>query len=124
MLVFPDLKNLHLEGVTNLQDLQSMLQIRFANLNTKDTLKIYSVPEKSLSQFRPKNRYGFTNFPHESCRLVSEEIQGSDDIDASSTSKSSASQAVTPSKGDDNEIFDSGVDFDLSHNRFSMSKAP
>ena len=56
--------------------------MRFANLNTKDTLKIYQTNEKSLSAYRSKNKYGFVNFPDERFRLKADEIQGSEAIEA------------------------------------------
>lgn len=52
VLVFPELKNLHLEGVDDVQSMQSMIQMRFANLNSKDTLRIYATNDKSLSGYR------------------------------------------------------------------------
>jgi len=52
VLVFPELKNLHLEGVDDVQSMQSMIQMRFANLNPKDTLRIYATNDKSLSGYR------------------------------------------------------------------------
>lgn len=49
-------------------------------MNSQKTLKIYCVPDKSLTPFRAKNPYGFSNLPHDSCRMTTEEIQGSDDL--------------------------------------------
>jgi len=76
--------------------------MRFANQNTKDTLKIYSVSVKSLGAFRSKNRQGQDILPHDNCRLIKEEIQGSDDV-AESLHKA---KLVTPSKGDTDTDFD------------------
>ena len=36
-------------------DMLTMLQMRFINLNPMPTLKIYGVPNKSLKDFKPKN---------------------------------------------------------------------
>lgn len=52
--------------------------MRFANLNPAATLKIYTVAESSLAAFRAKNKYGFTNLPHESCRVIKDEIAGTE----------------------------------------------
>jgi len=60
--------------------MQSMVQMRFANLNAKDTLRIYQVDASSLSSYRQKNKYGFSNTPDEKFRIKSEEIAGSDEI--------------------------------------------
>ena len=57
--------------------------MRFANLNQKDTLKIYVVNDKSLSLYRAKNKYGFSNLPSEDFRSRSEEIQGSEELESS-----------------------------------------
>jgi hypothetical protein len=64
VLVLPDLKNLHLDGCSNQDQLQTFIQMRFACLCPKLTLRIYLVDEKSLSVYRAKNRYGFVNYPH------------------------------------------------------------
>ena len=87
VLVFPDLKNLHLDGCSNILQLQTILQMRYANLNPKDTLKIYEVHEKSLALYRPKNKYGFSNYPHHDSRLVKDEIKGADDLKAEEEEK-------------------------------------
>ena len=87
VLVFPDLKNLHLDGCSNILQLQTILQMRYANLNPKDTLKIYEVHEKSLALYRPKNKYGFSNYPHHDSRLVNDEIKGADDLKAEEEEK-------------------------------------
>jgi len=55
--------------------------MRFANLNAKDTLRIYAVNDKSLSGYRQKNKYGFSSVPSEDFRLKPEEIQGSEELD-------------------------------------------
>jgi hypothetical protein len=56
--------------------------MRFACLNPQDTLRIYDYPEKSLSSFRNKNRYGFSNYPDQNCRMIDIEIKGENDIKA------------------------------------------
>ena len=61
--------------------------MRYANLNPKDTLKIYEVYEKSLALYRPKNKYGFSNYPHHDSRLVKDEIKGADDLKAEEEEK-------------------------------------
>jgi len=69
--------------VNDVMTMQSMIQMRFAPLNPKDTLRIYCVPDKSLSAYRSKNKYGFSNLPPDQYRLKQEEVQGSDELEAS-----------------------------------------
>ena len=61
--------------------------MRFANLNTKDTLRIYLTNDKSLSAYRSKNKYGFVNYPSEDFRVKSEEIAGSEDLEQEKLAK-------------------------------------
>jgi len=76
VLVFPHAKDLRLTGITNIPDLQGILQLRFVNKNQADTLRIYAVPISSLRDFAQVNKYGFTNLPHDNCRVTKEEFIG------------------------------------------------
>ena len=97
--------------------------MRFANLNSKDTLRIYCVAEKSLSGYRQKNKYGFSSLPSEELRLQKEEIQGTEEIDA----KKNAKAETKPQEKEDDQFADllddseSSLAFDPDENRFSMS---
>jgi hypothetical protein len=80
VLVFPHAKDLRLDGITDVQDLQSIVQLRFVNKNPTDTLRIYAVPLKSLKDFAQVNKYGFSNLPHDNCRVIKEEFLGTKDL--------------------------------------------
>ena len=45
-----------------------MLQMRFCNIDTKQTFMVFEVDGKNLSSYRPKNKYGFINFPADEMR--------------------------------------------------------
>ena len=68
VLIFPNAKDLRMDGLTNEQvtDLQSVIQLRYVNKCPNKTLQIYGVPNKSLREYSQDNRkYGFVNLPPE-----------------------------------------------------------
>lgn len=68
VLIFPNAKDLRMDGLTDNQvtDLQSVIQLRYVNKCPNKTLQIYGVPNKSLREYSQDNRkYGFVNLPPE-----------------------------------------------------------
>lgn len=111
VMVFPQAKDLRLDGIKNVQELQGSIQLRFVNKNPAETLKIYGVPQKSLKDFAQVNKYGFTNLPHESCRLSKEEFPGTKDLE-----KLGGSSPLTEFSYESKEIT---VEFNFKENRFN-----
>lgn len=60
VLVFPsnESKDLRITELKNAQELETIIKLRFANRNTKDTLKVYSVNNKSLKDFSQVDKKG------------------------------------------------------------------
>ena len=85
VMVFPSAKDLRLDGIASVSDLQGIVQLRFVNRNPEHTLRIYAVPHKSLKDFAQKNKYGFSMLPHENCRLLKEEFEGTKDAENTSS---------------------------------------
>lgn len=59
-----------------------MIQLRFINCDQKNTFRVYELTNQSLGSYRPKNRYGFVNFPPDESRCKDQEIAGSDDLES------------------------------------------
>jgi len=53
VLVFPskESKDLRITELKSAQELETIIKLRFANRNTKDTLKVFSLNQKSLKDF-------------------------------------------------------------------------
>ena len=78
VLVFPMAKDLRLNGLEKRDDLQKIIQLRFTNRDTINTLKIFAVPQASLHQYASvTSKYVLNNLPEEQFRVRSEEILGS-----------------------------------------------
>jgi hypothetical protein len=80
VLSFPSAKDLRMRGLTpdQINDMKSMLQLRYINKAPEKTLRIYGVPQKSLKEFsQDSKKYGFINLPEDRYRLSNEEISGS-----------------------------------------------
>jgi len=72
VLVFPSAKDLRMTGLSGQQvnDLQSVILLRYINKCPTKTLQIYGVPNRSLREFSQDNRkYGFVNLPSQLYRL-------------------------------------------------------
>lgn len=80
-MVFPttDAKDLRIADMKNATELETIIKLRFANRNTKDTLKIYQVNQKSLKEFSQVDKKGQVILPPDQFRLKSEEFAGSDE---------------------------------------------
>ena len=66
VLVFPNAKDLRMNGLTESQvtDLQSAIQLRYINKAPNKLLYIYGCPQRSLREYSQDNRkYGFVNLP-------------------------------------------------------------
>ena len=51
-----------------------LLKLRWALFNPENTLKVYNVPEDSLLQYLPDNKYTIQNFPPDKYRDKSQEV--------------------------------------------------
>lgn len=63
-------------------EFMKILQLRFANLNPSETLKIYVIDdevEKYVTSIKDK-KYGISNLPPPGCRSKNEELAGTDDL--------------------------------------------
>ena len=85
------------------------------NKNPSETLRIYGVPQKSLKDFAQVNKYGFSNLPHEACRLLKEEFQGTKDLEKPSESVD-LNEAGSDTNGSTSE-------FDFKQNRFNAGSS-
>ena len=74
-------QDLRLTGLTpgKTQEMQGLIQMRFANICPCRTLLIYGVQSRQLREYASdKRKYFFDNFPDAKYRLREEEITGSD----------------------------------------------
>lgn len=61
--------------------MQQIIQLRYVNRNSKDTLKIFSVPDKSLQKYTltSKSKDGHISLPGREYRVSAEEFMGTDE---------------------------------------------
>lgn len=80
MLLFPEnYKNMHLDTCSDYQSLLNLLQLSYCKHETVKTLRVYEVDDKSLSKYRPKDKYGLPLYPREEFRMYDKEIKGTAD---------------------------------------------
>ena len=60
--------NMHIILDEELGEFFDLLKLRWAKYNPDKTLKVYNVPEESLLQYLPDNKYTIQNLPPEKYR--------------------------------------------------------
>ena len=84
VLVFPSAKVCRLTGLTEerINELQSLIQVRYVNKCPTKTLMIYACPTRSLREYSQDNRkYGFVNLPADELRMRDQEFGGPNEIE-------------------------------------------
>jgi len=84
VLVFPSAKDCRLTGLTEerINELQSLIQVRYVNKCPTKTLMIYACPTRSLREYSQDNRkYGFVNLPADELRMRDQEFGGPNEIE-------------------------------------------
>ena len=109
---FPEQKDLRLEIEGDVNLLQSMIQLRFSNLNKIATLRIYQVPFKSLKDFYQRKNKAF--HIHDNCRLINEEIPGEKDREEKNNSVASTADAISELDFKQNRFNNGSEDIDSS----------
>ena len=103
MLFFEKSDDLHARS--NIRDeILSLLTLRFANFNRNQTLRLYGLKDKELSELIKNNNTankmaGIFDLPDDSARLKDKEIKGEDEYNASLRRKDA---------NIDDDIFDMG----------------
>lgn len=105
-----------------------ILQLRFANLDSENTLKIYSVSEslKIYTTTLKDKKYGLYKLPEESCRLKDLEIAGSKQLEEDEElekkiEKEQKELEETKIQGDDDTHYTVSEDVQLVNSRKSVN---
>lgn len=76
MLVFNNRgkSNMHIILDEELSEFFDLLKLRWALFNPDKTLKVFCVPEESLLQYLPDNKYNIQNLPPDKYRDKGQEV--------------------------------------------------